>query len=400
MVQHYPLEWMDSLISITLNPAKMYIRDLSKDDIQNLSEKAVIESVHIQSELKNQVFALHKESQIKLLVQKYHSALIILLDTLNDYLQNPGFNKDDYGNITSTLISCLDELLFFIENRFANYLTLEERIPVTYLSVSRNELKSKLDRIQKKLIADVADPAFTGIVLDNLYRFIHSKRTDSVTLREMLYHKELIQKLELLGGGANHTTLYNALNELLVYMNYNSRGYINYFTKTIAEKINSLQTKAERIDSLHFHCKEFSQMQSHQSMVLYPQHQNLKEILDNWFQQEILYLEKTMQLPDRSIREIKKSDNASLKGQVQDKVKVNLSTDQIALILRACDESRLLEARSMSQVFKKIVPFLSTPSKEELSYDSVRSKSYNAESKDKETVIIALEKIIKKIKNY
>jgi hypothetical protein len=306
MVQHYPLEWLDSLISLTLNPSKMYIRDLTMDDIQNLSEKAFIETVHIQSELKNQVFALHKESQIRLLVQKYHSALIILLDTITDYQNNPAFVMEGYGNIASTLISCLDELLFFIETRFANYLSLEERIPLTYLNVSRAELKIKLDRIQKKLVKDVADPLFTSIVLDNLYRFIHSKKTESITLREVLYRKELVQKLEQLGNENNTTTVYNALNELLVYMNFNSRSYINYFTKTIAEKINGLQTKAERIDSLHFHYKEFSQMPTHQTMVLYPQHQDLKMILDNWFRQEIIYLEKTMHLPDKNVREIKK----------------------------------------------------------------------------------------------
>lgn len=398
MVQHYPLEWLDTLISITLNPSKMYLRDLTRDDIQNLSEKAVIETVHIQSELKNQVFALHKESQIRLLVQKYHSAFIILLDTLNDYPGNAAFHKEEYGNIAITLTSCLDELLFFIETRFANYLSLEERIPPTYLAVSRSELKLKLDRMQKKIIADVADPSFTSILLNNLYKFIHNKATDSITLRDVLYRKELVQKLELLGVGENHTTLYNALNELLIYMNFNSRGYISYFTRTIAEKINALQTKAERIDSLHFHYKEFSQMQSHKTMILYPQHQNLKEILDNWFLQEILYLEKTMHLPDKSVREIKRTDNAPL--HIQEKVKVNLSSDQIALILRACDESRVLEARSMSQVFKKIIPFLSTPSKAELSYDSVRSKSYIAEERDKEIAIETMEKIILKIKSY
>ncbi|ALM47427.1 hypothetical protein AMR72_00060 [Flavobacterium psychrophilum] len=398
MVQQYPLEWLDSLISITLNLSKMYIRDLSKDDIQNLSDKAIIEAVHIQSELKNQVFSLHKESQIRLLVQKYHSAFIILLDTLSDYEINPAFAKEEYGNIASTLISILDELLFFIETRFSNYLTLEERVPPTYLNVSRNELKMKLDRIQKKLIADVADPSFTSIILDHLYRFIHNKKTESVTLREVLYHKELVQKLELLGAGDNHTTLHNALNELLVYMNFNSREYISYFTRSIAEKINTLQTKVERVDSLHFHYKEFSQMQSHQTMILYPQHQDLKVILGNWFQQEILYLEKTMHLPNKSIRDIRKTSAAPLK--VEEKVRVNLSSDQIALILRAFDDSRLLEARSMSQVFKMIVPYLSTPSKEELSYDSVRTKSYNAESKDKEVVISTLEKIIKRLNDY
>ncbi|MBF4487721.1 hypothetical protein [Flavobacterium sp. CSZ] len=68
-------------------------------------------------------------------------------------------------------------------------------------------MKFKLKRIQKKLIADVADPAFTSIVLDNLYRFVHSKKIDSITLRELLYRKELVQKLEMHGGEEMRTTL-------------------------------------------------------------------------------------------------------------------------------------------------------------------------------------------------
>lgn len=397
MIQNYPLEWLDSLISITLNPSKMYLRDLGKDDIQNLSEKAVIEAVHIQSELKNQIFALHKENQIRLLVQKYHSALIILLDTLDHYLKDSSFRREEYGNIAGTLVSCLDELLFFIETRYLNYLTLEERVPPTYLSVSRNEMKVKLNRIQKKLTADVADPVFTSIVLDNLYRFVQSKKIESITLRELLYRKELVQKLEQHGSEEMRTTLYNSLHELLVYMNYNSRDYINYFTKSIAEKINTLETKAERIDSLHFHYKEFSQMQSNLSFILYPEHENLKTILDNWFHQEILYLEKTMHLPE-NVREIKKINKTPY--LLHDKIKVNLSIDQIAIILRACDESHLLESRSMSFVFKQIIPFLSTPAKDELSFDSVRSKSYHAEERDKDIARKVLEKLISKIETY
>jgi hypothetical protein len=397
MIQNYPLEWLDSLISITLNPSKMYLRDLSKDDIQNLSEKALIEAVHIQSELKNQVFSLHKESQIRLLVQKYHSALVILLDTLDHYLKAPGYNREEYGNITGTLISCLDELLFFIETRYVNYLTLEERVPPTYLNVSRNEIKLKLNRIQKQLTADVADPIFTTIVLDNLYRFVHSKKTETITLRELLYRKELVQRLEQLGSEDNRTTLYNSLHELLIYMNFNSRDYINYFTRSVAEKINVLQTKSERVDSLHFHYKEFSQMQSHQSFFLYPEHENLKVIFDNWFHQEMLYMEKTMHLPE-NVREIKK--NNKHQRMVEDKITVNLSADQLAIILRAFDESQLLSARSMSQVFKQIIPFISTPMKKQLSFDAVRSKSYHAEERDKLIVKAVLEKLVKKIDSY
>jgi tRNA(His) 5'-end guanylyltransferase len=87
-------------------------------------------------------------------------------------------------------------------------------------------------------------------------------------------------------------------------------------------------------------------------------------------------------------------------NKTNEKVLCKLSTDQTALILRASDELKILIARSMNQVFKTIVPFLSTPNKIELSYDSMRSKSYVAEERDKELAINALECIIKKIKSY
>jgi hypothetical protein len=82
------------------------------------------------------------------------------------------------------------------------------------------------------------------------------------------------------------------------------------------------------------------------------------------------------------------------------KVMCMLSTDQTGLILRATDELRILVSKSMNEVFKTIVPHLSTPYKEDLSYDGMRSKSYVAEDRDKQIAIETLERIIKKIKQY
>ncbi len=77
-----------------------------------------------------------------------------------------------------------------------------------------------------------------------------------------------------------------------------------------------------------------------------------------------------------------------------------LSTDQTGLILRAADELRILTAKSMSEVFKTIVPHLSTRYKKDLSYDGMRSKSYAAEESDKKIAIKTLQRIIKKIEEY
>ena len=82
------------------------------------------------------------------------------------------------------------------------------------------------------------------------------------------------------------------------------------------------------------------------------------------------------------------------------KLKCILSTDRLALILQAGDESRILKARSIREVFKTIVPYLSTSYKAELSYDSMRSKSYVLEESAKEIAVKTLERIIKHIKEY
>jgi hypothetical protein len=76
----------------------------------------------------------------------------------------------------------------------------------------------------------------------------------------------------------------------------------------------------------------------------------------------------------------------------------DLSVDQIGILLKAADDTKLLVSRSLSMIFKLIVPYLSTRNKKDLSWDSMRSNSYHPEEKDKEVAIAALEKLILKIK--
>jgi hypothetical protein len=82
------------------------------------------------------------------------------------------------------------------------------------------------------------------------------------------------------------------------------------------------------------------------------------------------------------------------------KVLCKLSVDQIGLILKAADDLKLIIARSMSQIYKTIVPYLSTSNKKDISWDSMRSSTYHPEETDKAAAISALEKLIEKIKEY
>jgi hypothetical protein len=402
MQQNYNIEWLDLLISVTLNPSKTDLTAIKDSQLEAIISQVPLEKEKVQSLLKNQVFGITKESQIELLIKKYHSALIILLDEACANEDKIPKNKVLLRKLYNTIITCLDELLSFIEVRFSLYLSLDERVPVTYLLVSKKELRQRLNYLKTKLHKLISDRWLVDIVLNTLYAFTNRPKGDyQVTFRQMLYVKELIKELEVLGDPEKETCIYTALNELLIYLNFNSKAFTNHFTQRLAEKINEFENIGDKLDQLLMYFKEFNQMHHKPGVILNPQFRDLKSVLSNWFVQEIFYLEKKMHLSVKPLQgKAENVKNNSPASKERQKVLCILSSDQTGLILRAADELRILIAKSMNEVFKTIVPHLSTPYKDDLSYDGMRSKSYVAEERDKQIAIETLEKIIKKIRDY
>jgi hypothetical protein len=217
-----------------------------------------------------------------------------------------------------------------------------------------------------------------------------------------LYQKDLLKELELLELPENETYEFTTLDEVLIYLNFNSKSYMSYFTNKLAEKINVNENNSDKLERLLFHYKQFNQMHRKPGVILNPQYGDLKTELGNWFTQEIFYLEKKLHLsivPINGSANQKSSEGVSQKNERQ-KLLCILSVDQLALVLRSADDLKIIIARSLNAIFKTIVPYLSTPYQENISYDSMRSKSYSAEVRDKEIVIQTLQKMINKIKEY
>ena len=399
MINTHPLEWLDSLILQTFNPKSTTISSISESTLSLISDNILKESPRIQIQLKNEVFSLRKKRQIRLLVRKYHSTLVFLLDNVIENRKNTVFNTPNLSNSIDAIISSLDELLFFIEKRFSTYLSLDERVPITYLMVSRNKLELKLDKLKRKKWNNEINQNIMEIVIAVLYKLIKSNKGYKITYRQILYQKELFKNSDDFDDSAERLDIYTSLDEFLIGLNFNSQDYINCLIDRITENLNIQATLQDRMSKLLFSFKEFSQLYSNESIMFEPSQENIKKVLHNWFQHEIVYLEREMELNSgpKISASARKTDGIVVS---ENKIECILSTDQMGLILRATDESRILKARSMSQIFKTIVPHLSSPFKKDLSYQSVRSKSYNAEERDKEIAIQTLEKIIKKIKSY
>jgi hypothetical protein len=392
----YPLEWFDTLISQTLSPINPTIDKLSKQDFMIISEHIEKESKNIQNSLKKEIFLLRRKREVRLQVRKYHSNLVYLLDTIIEY-QKTEFDKDSqFSSVFELVQNKLEELLLIVESRFSDYLSLDERVPITYLMLSRNELEVNLKRLSAKASENLNTTSLK-IVIHNVIHFLGSFSKKKITYRQLLYHKDLLKGIKNIES-SKEGNLFSEIDKVLIEKNFNSRDYIDYIIEHVKEEIEVEESLPNRITKLLFYQKEFDRIYSNEKISFDPCRNNIKYVLQNWFKQEINYFERNLEFTIK----INSDDESFFKSSnvPESKIECDLSADQIALILRAADESRIVKARSMNHFFKMIVPYLSTPFKKELSYQSVRSKSYNAEDRDKDIAIQTLERIIKKINSY
>jgi hypothetical protein len=397
MQRNYTLEWLDLTVNSTLNPQKSDLSAVTGIAVEEIIKAAEKEQDKLQSHLKEQVFGITSQAEIELLVRQHHSVLIILLDRAHANHHLISENHSELKQVSNLIVNCLDDLLGFIETHFSQFLGLDERVPVTYLLAIRAEIKQRLDELKVKFFKRIADKTLSELVFETLYDFTDGSGGRPVSFREMLYKKQLIKGLEEIAILKPEHNISKALNALLVYQNFNKKGYLEYFTRQIAEKINQRGSLTEKLEELLLCYKEFNQMYRKSGVKLNPHYTDVKEVIGNWFMEEINFLEKKYQF---QVNPLEQNQEPGKAEKVARKVRLELNADQIAILLRASVDVGMLYIRSVHFVFKTIVPFLASSQQENLSWDSMRKRSYSAENKDKVVVIAILEKVISYVQTY
>ncbi|OJV15394.1 MAG: hypothetical protein BGO21_30835 [Dyadobacter sp. 50-39] len=396
--KNYTLEWLDFIINVTLNEGKTDVSTLTAKQLETIVAKAQEEKDRHISFLKHQSFHLDSRRKIQLLIRQYHASLVMLLDQAYENTSRAESNLSILHDALVSISSSLDELLGFVENRFHEYLSLDERVPAAYLAQVKREMLDRLELLRQELFVRVDNRALTDMVSQSLHYFIYDSEKRPISFREVFYKKDLLAGLEKISQQEDQQTLHRAVVELLVYLNFNSRSFMNYYTQKLAQKINAYGAVHEKMTELLLAYKEFNQMHRKPAVKLNPHHADLKKVLGNWFAQEITYLEKKHQW-----------DVLPLQNQQQQAPKIKtdpfkimcfLSVDQVALALRAMDATRVVKAKSLNTVIQTIAPYLSTPRKEDISQESMRNKSYAFEEGDKAVVIRMLEGMVNWIKEY
>lgn len=397
MIKMYPLEWFDSLIINSFDTDNSSVK-VSEYELENLSKTIVSESKKIKIHIKNSFFELKSKRQIRLLIRKYHSSLVFLIDKVVEIRMIEKFNSSEFFRIFDLILISLDDLLSFVETRYSSFMSLDQRVSYSYFSIWKKETLEVLKNVLKKKENTGENDPELEFVVNLLAAPLHDSRKCKYTYRQILYYREIIIELEKLNDQVTESDGFSNLDLMLIKMNFNSREYTERLANRIGRYLEGFENLSDRLQKLLYFCKKLSKINADLKLTFNPAQQHLISFLEYWFSSEIRFAEKKAAILIQE--QIDASVGSEFVEKADSKLECILSGDQIGLILRATDEARIIKAKSMNYIFKSIVPYLSTPVKRNLSYQSVRSKSYNAEERDKEIAIESLEKIIRKIKTY
>ena len=134
-----------------------------------------------------------KQKKMEFLVQFNQGILIRLLDKLHEYRNSPAASDKAillYESISIHVRFILD----FIEEYFAKYFDRNEKVPISYLIPSKEEILHQLKRLQKLFAINKATDSFLpDLIRSNFTDFCKDEITP-VTYSELIYQKELVKE--------------------------------------------------------------------------------------------------------------------------------------------------------------------------------------------------------------
>jgi hypothetical protein len=390
----YRLEHLDRLVMAATWGSQGEQFVLSKHDIDSILHEVLEETDKIKGRLVQDVFSFTREKEIEVHIKNYQLAATVLLDRLYHREQQLTTTDASTKNFYQSCYKLILSLLSFIEERFSKYFDKDEKAADVYLALTKLEMRQKYS-IVHPILTVLPESAVADNILERIKFFGNEQSSVVFTYRDIMFYKELVKELEDLNTWKKARGLFSNLQQVLIYLNYNDKEFINHIVNNIIKDLKSLDDMNDKIDRLLLYVKDINQLQKKPDTALFPRHPSVKTQLSNWFTEELSYLER--KLSGLSVTAIQNAANSAAPKQ---KIICRLPVDQLGIFFRAASDLQIIVPASQKAMFEQISPWLSTPHRPVLSADSMRSKSYSPEKKDIEAVKDILMQLFRQVGKY
>lgn len=388
----YELEKWDRFISMMLHPSNLENFIINEENIKLFIDQSETKRDSVRQQMIQTVFSLSKEKATELFVQQHQAVLIRLLDTVHEFGQLQTLDPSVKG-LYSQIGEHLGFILDFIENYFSKYFNLDERVPTSYLLVASKEICEQVAGCRKQLeTLGACDLKLLDMIFDSFSEFC-SKPGEPFSYRNLIYRKDLIKELMMLGSIHKEGCIYAAISELLIYMNFNSTSFFNHFLALLHDELKRIASPEMKVERLAWHAKEISQIQVRPGCFLHPEHPCIKDMLVTAIEKEIHYLQAISNGNHAATESLPVAGAAQL-------LHVPFKGAEIYLLHKAFIDAGGAPGEIYKTLLEKTAPHLSNKTQKGFSADSLCKYSDKVTPELKNDVVRFLEKMIRNIRSY
>lgn len=324
-------------------------------------------------------FLRKKENQFEREFRNIRNTILYMLKNLSNEIEPDGLQGWPFE-----CVNLLETFLGEIDERFSQHLIGNDPLSKRMVTAFKKELDESFEPTQEPL------PTNAGDTIDLLKKILSERLEQNPSYGEIKKLRNFMDRFKHAPQSIHHPPL-TWVDANLILLDYRDGLYLSELLERVKRGIE----KSDPSEQISF-------IESFGKYLL-----TLKKIsrLNGIRKNRMIglleqFIERYLSPENKKGARLPFQDGVEAKQSGMEKITCNLSADQLALILRAMDESRLVGAKSMNAVFRQIIPFLSTDRKVNLSYGAVRSKAYSPEDRDRQVAVGLLEKMIEKIQSY
>ncbi|WP_461791358.1 hypothetical protein [Pedobacter sp.] len=302
-----------------------------------------------------------------------------------------GTNDNDYSSSYS--LELQDKLLLAVVSiRTKTAKIIRQDLFSTLLASARKEIGEKVLDLEKQATGYPHSRPVIDLVLRKLQEFATGEEEElTPDVMKITYHLELVSRLERFNWENHQLGLFPPLDELLVYLNFNSKSYTTLLQQWLKKRVLRAESLNLKLHELNLIYTNFLQLHRKPDVQFNDEDPDVTTIMVQWFEHERQFIENEIKI-------FQLEHEHSVPGT--GKIKWKLSSDQLAIFVRACFDCGIIEAKSMSAVYQFIIPHISTKHRDDLSPSAVRTSAYNPEQVDKDGLKSKLQSMMKWIDGY
>ncbi|MCK5208953.1 MAG: hypothetical protein KAQ62_15085 [Cyclobacteriaceae bacterium] len=364
----YHLKPIEQFISNYLTPDNTFVDRVHEVILDSLLIMLGTQFERIKGQISESYYSFDEERISTYFIQNHQHKIVIMTNQISLNLsQENGSAAEAKKTIQNSLITRLSALLKFLETEYAHCLDASYYITSAFGNEKAFEYS--------KFLATLENPFYHAdtlvkIALEPINTFIHNDKT-TYTYEKIKYFDKLVKELKRLHRKAD-MGLKKDLVGLMIFINFNNTDFLIYLTSMILDQVSRMGSVEEQLIKLKWHQKQYRQRQSKTDMAFLVNRRNIKDQVTRWISEEIKFLESSKQPISLKNHE----EGNTLEDA---KLQLDLTVDQIAVLVRIAKESGILKNEELNPVARLISKFVSTKRQSTISSANLYNCIYKIE---------------------